>query len=44
MSAAVQQILVAVAVAGAALFLVLRACSKKGGNGACSCAKKNPLK
>ena len=45
MSETVQQILVAVAVVGALLYLVLRARSKKSGKGGCGCAtKKSPLK
>ena len=43
MSPVVQQVLVAAAVVGALLYLVLRARSRKRGKGACNCAKKDPL-
>ncbi len=44
MSTTVQQILVAIAVLGALLYLVLRARKKKGCDSGCGCAKKEPLK
>ena len=46
MSATVQQILVAAAVIGALLYLVLRARKKKNCNddGGCGCGTKRPLK
>jgi hypothetical protein len=39
-----QQILTGIAVAGAVLYLVLRARSKKGGKSGCACGTKTPLK
>jgi hypothetical protein len=46
MSATVQQILVAAAVVGALLYLVLRGRKKKNcsSDGGCGCGKKQPLK
>lgn len=39
-----QQVLVAAAIIGAVLYLVLRARKKKDGKSGCSCVKKDPLK
>lgn len=44
MNATLQQILVAAAVLGALLYLVLRARKKKGCGSGCGCGKKEPLK
>ena len=44
MSATIQQILVAAAVLGALLYLVLRSRKKKGCDSGCGCGKKEPLK
>jgi FeoB-associated Cys-rich membrane protein len=44
MNQVLQQILVAAAVLGALLYLVLRMRKKKGCDGGCGCAKKDPLK
>ena len=44
MNTTVQQILVAAAVLGALLYLVLRMRKKKGCDSGCGCAKKEPLK
>ena len=44
MNAATQQILVAVAVVAALLYLVLRGRKKKGCDTGCGCEKKKPLK
>ena len=44
MNPTLQQILVAAAVIGALLYLVLRGRKKKGCDSGCGCAKKEPLK
>ena len=44
MSETLQQILVAVAVLGALLYLVLRGRKKNNGDSGCGCGKKEPLK
>ena len=44
MSPLLQQILVAAAVLGALLYLVLRGRKKKGCDSGCGCGKKEPLK
>ena len=44
MNETIQQILTAVAVAGAVLYLVRQARSKKSGKGGCGCGTKKPLK
>ena len=44
MNDTVQQILVAAAVLGAAIYLVLRSRKKKSCDSGCGCAKKEPLK
>ena len=44
MSPAIQQILVAAAVLGALLYLVLRARKKKNCDSGCGCGTKKPLK
>ena len=44
MSETLQQILVAVAVLGALLYLVLRGRKKKNCGSGCGCGKKEPLK
>ena len=44
MNETIQQIFAGVAVAGAVLYLVLQARSKKGGKSGCGCGTKKPLK
>ena len=44
MNETVQQILVAVSIVGALLYLVLRSRKKKNCDSGCGCGKKEPLK